>query len=180
MFRPTRTHKCYSLTLLSLLVSLVNVWFAEEVSAETVDEIQIRADYMKFDLETGESLYRGNVSIVQGTIKLTGEEVIIRREQKGANEISDIVVSGNPARYLQDENSNNIVRAVSQHMKYSSRENRLVMTDNARLEQSDQTVESQRIIYDTANKAIIAGKNRNQKDTGNRVNITLTPKKNNE
>ena len=49
----------------------------------------------------------------------------------------------------------------------------------ASLEQSDHTVESERIIYDTAKKIIIAGKvNAEKNDSEQRVNITLTPKKN--
>jgi lipopolysaccharide export system protein LptA len=141
------------------------------------DEVQIQADYMKFDLETGSSTYRGNVSIIQGTIKLTGENVIITRKN---NEILDIKVDGKPAHYLQDENTDNKVHAISQHMKYTVQTHRLVLTVDASLEQSSQTVVSQRIVYDTQNKIIIAGKDGGAEQPGqkgDRVNITLTPKK---
>lgn len=140
-------------------------------------EVFIQANTMKFDLETGSSIYRGNVSIIQGTIKLTGENVIITRKN---NEIIDIKVDGNPAHYLQDENTENRVHAISQHMKFTASTNRLVLTVDASLEQSSQTVVSQRIVYDTQNKIIIAGKNgdpKNSGQSGDRVNITLTPKK---
>jgi lipopolysaccharide export system protein LptA len=140
-------------------------------------EVQIRADYMKFDLETGSSTYSGNVSIIQGTIKLTGDNVVITRKN---NEIHDIKVDGDPAHYLQDENTDNKIHAISQHMTYTAQTNRLVMTVNASLEQSNQTVTSQRIVYDTQNKVILAGKNddtEKEGQSGDRVNIILTPKK---
>ena len=150
---------------------------AQETNKE---EIQIQADYMKFDLVTSSSTYKGNVNIVQGTIQLTGENVTITRKDDA---VSDIQVDGNPARYLQDEASDNKVYAVSKHMKYDARTRQLVMTVDASLEQSDQTVTSQRIVYDTQNKIILAGKDSSSTtddssgEPGDRVNITLTPKK---
>ena len=159
-------------------------------SANKAAVIKIKADYMAFDLETGRNLYEGNVSIVQGNIELTGDKVTILRSN---NKVSDIKVTGNPARYLQDENTENIVRAVSQQIHYSAQSNRLVLTDEASLEQSNHTVESQRIVYDTAKKMIIAGKtpaekgvekdaekNGDKSASKQRVNITLTPKKDNQ
>jgi len=142
------------------------------------DEIQVQSDYMKLNLETGSSIYKGNVNITQGSITLTGENVVISRK---GDEIKNIDVDGDPASYLQDENTDNKVHAISQHMKYVTGTNRLVMTGNATLEQSDQTVKSQRIVYDTKNKVIIAGKDttpENTKTGSDRVNIILTPKKN--
>jgi lipopolysaccharide export system protein LptA len=155
-------------------------------SANKAAVIKIKADYMAFDLETGRNLYEGNVSIVQGNIELTGDKVTILRSN---NKVSDIEVTGNPARYLQDENTENIVRAVSQQIHYSAQNNRLVLTDEASLKQSNHTVESQRIVYDTAKKMIIAGKTPAEKGvekdaeksaSKQRVNITLTPKKDNQ
>ena len=69
-------------------------------------------------------------------------------------------------------------------MVYQASQNKLVMTINAILKQPDHRVSSQKIIYDTEKRIIMAG---DKKDTGssdadtgtdnNRVNITLTPKK---
>lgn len=173
MSRPTRTKHLFAV----ILACLLDGFLLGEVMAENGDEIQIRADYMKFDLETGSGIYEGNVSIIQGSIQLSGDKVVISRDPNNINEISDIEITGNPARYQQDGNTANKVNAASQHMKYSTRESRLVMTDNARLEQSDHVVESQLIVYDTAKKVMIAGKEGLERVPGERVNITLTPKK---
>ena len=176
MYRPIKTGqtKYYATTL--MLLALLNPQSSFSITDEK--EVKIQADHMKFDLETGSSTYSGNVSIVQGTIKLTGENVIITRKN---NEIHDIKVEGKPAHYLQDENTDNKIHAISQHMKYTAQTHRLVLTVNASLEQSSQTVVSQRIVYDTQNKVIIAGKNNDTEKTGqssDRVNIILTPKSN--
>lgn len=138
------------------------------------DELHIEADYMKFDIATSSSTYRGNVNIIQGTIKLSGDNVIITRKNK---QISKIQVDGNPARYMQDEQTDNKVNAASQHMEYNAKTRLLVLTVDASLEQSNHTVESQRIVYDTQNKVILAGKSGDAEPTGDRVNIILTPEK---
>ncbi len=180
-FLKTRQAAGFVATIILLLS--VNPAVSSSATADTTtiagkkgsDEVQIQADSMKLDLETGDSTYRGNVSIIQGAITLTGEKVIITRKN---NEIHNIRVEGNPARYLQDENTDNKVYASSQYMKYIAQKNRLILTGDAVLEQANQNVESQRIVYDTQNKVIIAGKHSSPEHSGDRVNITLTPKKN--
>lgn len=183
MLKLIKTRQTVSFLTVIMLLVLVNPLVSFSATGDTTtdarkdggDEVKIQADTMKLDLETGSSTYKGNVSIIQGSIKLTGEKVTITRKN---NEIHNIRVEGNPARYLQDENTDNRVHATSQHMKYIAQKNRLVLTGDASLEQADQTVKSQRIVYDTQNKFIIAGKRSSPEQTGDRVNITLTPKKN--
>lgn len=143
------------------------------VNSEAGEKIQVQANYMRFDMGTGSSIYEGEVKISQGSIQLHGDRVIIRREQ---DEIQQIDVDGQPARYIQDDNSENKINASSRHMQYLTSEHQLTMTVDARLEQPNHTIESQRIVYDTKNKIVIAGDDQ-QDPQGGRVNITLTPKK---
>ena len=160
----------YALALLLLPASAA--FSAGDNSSEA---IRIQAHYMRFDLETGSSIYEGAVKINQGGIELSGEKVTIHRDN---DKIQQIDIDGQPARYIQDENTENRIYATSQHMQYLADQNRLIMTVDARLEQPDHTIESQRIVYDTQNKIVIAGNNE-QAEQGGRVNITLTPKKEN-
>lgn len=139
---------------------------------EVKDDIQIQANYMKFDVESGSSIYEGDVKISQGNIKLQGEKIIIQRHKGG---IKKIDINGLPAQFTQDEDSENKIHASSQRMLYLASQNRLVMTVDARLEQPGNTIESPRIVYDTKKKTVLAGNNKNK--SGKRVNITLTPKK---
>ena len=173
MFKPNRTRitPCY---LFAFALILLHAATGVAATGKTEETIQIRADHMKFDMESGSSTYLGNVQITQGSIQLYGEKVIIQRKQ---DEIQHINIDGKPARYIQDDNTENKIYATSQHMQYLAEQERLVMTIDARLEQPNHTIESQRIVYDTKNKVVLAGQNNNQQ--GGRVNITLTPKKDN-
>lgn len=138
----------------------------------TVSELvaHIRADNLKYDMKSGVSSYTGNVRFTYKNMELSGDSVTIKQRD---NEIEQLDVSGNPARYRQTVDNGETVVAESLEMTYSTVSNQLVLTDSARLEQAGHLVESQRIIYDTAQEVVIAGQI-NPKD---RVTITLSPKK---
>ena len=158
-----------------LILMMLYAPAALTVNGEIENEIQIRADYMKFNIKTGSSTYQGDVRITQGSIELTGDKVTIERQQ---DKIQQINIDGQPARYIQDGDSENKIHATSQHMQYFANDNRLVMTVDAHLEQPSHTIDSQRIVYDTKSKTVIAGDENNEEhEQSGRVNITLTPKK---
>ena len=147
-------------------------------AASTSEDIFIDADHMRLDIVTGDSIYTGNVKISQGKLLLTGNEITVRQDN---NIIKNITVIGKPAQYKNETDDGEPITALSEKMVYDTSQNTLIMTINATLNQPDHRVSSQKIIYDTAKKIIIAGdKNGTDSDTkvnNNRVNITLTPKK---
>lgn len=161
----------YSLLTLLLLTAQANSW-----AAENTDKISIDADYMQLNLETGFSIYTGNVTITQGELKLTGDKVTVQQNKK--NEVEQINVTGKPAHYNHVTEKGENIQAESENMVYTASQNKLVMTVNAKLKQPDHKVSSQKIVYDTKKKIVIAGdKTDTGSGSGQRVNITLTPKK---
>jgi lipopolysaccharide export system protein LptA len=143
-------------------------------SVEPGEQIQIHADYMQFDINTGDSVYRGNVHFVRGKVELSGDRVNVSSKD---GEVIRVKVEGTPARY-HDSNETGRVLAESERMDYAVTQGKLTLLGTARLEQDDRVVQSQQIIYDTEKKLILAGKSSSQ-NAGqvDRVNITLTPKK---
>jgi lipopolysaccharide export system protein LptA len=140
-----------------------------------MEKITIDADQMKMNLNTGSSTYTGNVRIRQGDLILTGDRVTMVQTD---NALQKLTVIGNPARYNHVTQDGESIVAQSQHMVYIAAENRLIMTDQASLSQPDHKVSSQRIVYDTLNRIVMAGE---PQDDGKpteqqRVNITITPK----
>lgn len=161
------------------------------MSSESADKILINADHMLLNIKTGNSEYTGNVRISQGELVLSGDKVTLKQKN---NEIERITVIGKPARYNHVTEKGETIEAESEHMVYKASQNKLVMSGNARLQQPDHKVSSQKIIYDTLKKIIIAGgtddtskggpsTSDREDSTGSedpqkqRVNITLTPKK---
>ena len=168
-FNRTASYACRCTALALMLVQAPA--FAAPMNNQSV---QVQANYMKFDLNTGSSTYEGDVKITHENIEIYGEKVIILRQN---DEIQQINVDGQPARYIQDEHTENSIYATSRHMQYFSDQQKLVMTVDARLQQPDHTIESQRIVYDTENKIVIAGSEDSTPE--GRVNIILKPKKDN-
>ncbi len=149
---------------------------AAKATEKAPEKIYINADRMQLNIETGNSVYTGNVRISQGKLVLTGDRVTV---QQSNDEVERITVTGKPAHYNHVTDKGETIQAESERMVYTASENKLVMTINARLEQPDHMVSSQKIIYDTEKKIIIAGDTGTDLETGEnqRVKITLTPKK---
>ncbi len=153
---------------LLLILCLTQPVLAENSSDE---DIQIRANFMQYDMKTSSSIYTGDVHINQGTISITGDKVIIKRTE---DELRMIEITGQPARFEQDD-GNTKVEASSEKMIYAATRDHLTLIEKAQLKQADRIVESQRIVYNTSNQSVTAGSNK--KESNNRVNITLTPVK---
>jgi lipopolysaccharide export system protein LptA len=157
-----------------LLCCQSNVW-----ATNAEEEVLISADHMHLNIESGNSVYTGNVKVSQGEVILTGNKITVKQIN---NVVEKITVLGKPARYNHVTEEGETITAESEQMVYKAFDNELVLTINAKLEQPDHKVSSQKIIYDTEKRIIIAGDKgkHDPADTGtnnNRVNITLTPKK---
>jgi len=147
-------------------------------AAKPVEKIYIKADHMQMNIISGKSTYTGNVRISQGDLVLTGDKVTLERKKEA---FERIIVFGKPAHYNHVTDTGDTIQAQSEHMVYTASQNKLVMTINAHLLQPDLKLSSQKIIYDTQKKIVIAGGNDNAATNGDRsipprVNITLTPK----
>ncbi len=174
------THASF-LTALILLCLQTNIY-----AADSVEKIHINADHMHLNMNSGISVYTGNVIFSQGGLVLSGDKVTLKQKN---NEIEQITVVGKPARYNHVTEKGENIEAESENMVYNASQNKLVMTINASLQQPDNLLRSQKIIYDTLKKIIIAGgedktapNNTTPESNGDakekqRVNITLTPKK---
>ena len=169
-----------------LIISLNSSWAETNSSGKgaTLEKIHVSADHMQLNIETGYSVYTGNVKISQGELVLTGDKVTLKSDKE---EIQRMTVTGKPARYNHVTKKGETIEAESDSMVYTASENTLVMKGNAKLQQPDHKVTSQLITYDTLKKIVIAGTKDSTdsassgptggKKDGSRVNITLTPKK---
>lgn len=176
----TRLFRQNYLSKITLIAGIMMLVMHVESRAEAPPEkIFINADHMQLNIETGYSVYTGQVKISQGELVLTGDKVTV---EQGNDEIERITVVGKPALYNHVTKKGENIEAESEKMVYTASQNKLVMTINASLKQPDHQVSSQKIIYDTLKKIVIAGdkstqSNNEKLDEKERVNITLTPKK---
>ncbi len=154
--------------MLLLIASAMTAVAEIKPASLTNAPVNIYADYMKYEIQSGISQYKGNVRVTQNEIELTGDKVIVLQKDKL---LKNITVTGSPATYRQLSEDGNYINAQSMQMEYQAENNRLILSDKARLEQAGSVMESDQIIYDTIQEVVIAGDDKANK----RVNITITP-----
>ena len=143
-----------------------------DISAE---KIYVDADHMQANIETGISVYTGNVMVTQGKLVLSGDKIVVVQQN---NEVERITVTGKPAHYNHVTDRGEVIEADSENMVYDVSKNTLVLTINAELKHPEHYISSQKIIYNTLTKVAVAGAKdaARGKDDSNRVKITLSPK----
>ena len=136
-------------------------------------------------------MYRGDVIIVQGTLRITGAKVTIHSDANG--DFEKMVTLGKPARFRQlpdgeEDREENYQTATASRMEYFKEKDLIVLLGNAVYGQGGDRVAADRIEYDSKHsrmvaKSVKATKTPKSKDPArtkrNRVRITIKPKQSN-
>jgi len=163
------------LSLFCLTLALILPMHNTARAAVSAEKIYVDADHMQANIETGVSVYTGNVKVTQGELVLSGDKIVVIQQD---NEVERITVTGKPAHYNHVSERGEVIEADSEQMVYNVSNNTLILTINAELKHPEHYISSQKIIYNTLTKVAVAGdKNAdNNTDEANRVKITLSPK----
>ncbi len=133
----------------------------------------IEADQAELDDSNGISIYRGDIQVTQGTLKLTGDVMTVHAKD---GRIEKVVVNGSPATYQQrPDGKEEDVFAQSLQMEYYAIPERMILLKNAEVTQGGDVLRSERIVYDVTKDQVNAG-SINPNSDGERVRITIQPK----
>ncbi|MBA4244361.1 lipopolysaccharide transport periplasmic protein LptA [Pseudomonas sp. KHPS1] len=139
--------------------------------------IRIQADSAELDDKQGVAVYRGDVIITQGTLKITGDTVTITQTASGDIDVFTSV--GNLAYYEQKPAvDKEIVKAYGRTIQYFSSNERIVLIDQAKVIQEGNTFESEKIVYDTRRQIVNAGRatGTNVSTPRPRIDMVIQPK----
>ncbi|MEO5703092.1 MAG: lipopolysaccharide transport periplasmic protein LptA [Gammaproteobacteria bacterium] len=157
-----------------LLLLTACLQFSLSALALTADQnqpINIEADTADIDDKAGTTIYRGNVIVTQGSIRLTGGTVTI---YSPGRTLEKVTAEGNPARFQQrPDNKNEDMRAQSRTMEYLIDTEKLILLGDAHLWQGEDKISGNRIDYDI--KADI-GKATKGAGSGERVKVIIQPR----
>ena len=130
--------------------------------------IHIRADNAEIDQQQGLAIYRGEVRVEQGTLRVTADEMTVEYvDQK----VVRIIAKGNPAYYRQQiEAGKAEVTAHSSVIIYFTQEERLDLLGDAFLTQEGSEITGDLITYD-----IVAGKVDATAENDERIRMILQP-----
>ncbi|HEX5635655.1 MAG TPA: lipopolysaccharide transport periplasmic protein LptA [Gammaproteobacteria bacterium] len=147
-------------------------------TSDAEQPIHIEADQVEIRDREGLSIYRGNVHIVQGSLRISGNEIRIRDADQG---LQKVTITGQPATFYQLTDLNEEISAQGQQMEYHSSTGLLILERDAVLVQRDNRFTSEHIVYNTQTNVVKAGTDENKAPDSNatppRVTITIMPEK---
>lgn len=150
---------------------------AHALPSDSSQPINIQADSAEMDDKRGVAIYRGDVVITQGTLKITGDTVTITLNKSGDIDVFTSV--GKPAYYEQQPSTDkDIVQAYGLTIQYFANNEKIIIIDQAKVIQQGNTFRGEKIIYDTQKEIVTAGRGKQGTITtpSPRINMVIQPK----
>ncbi len=169
-------------TFFVLLISCSSVL---ALSTDKDQPIEIEADAAELDDMKRISIYTGNVIVIQGSILMTGDKMVVHHKEN--DDVDKLFMDGKPATYRQlPDNSDVYDEGEALRMEYYEGDNLVILIREAWAKQGDTLISGNRIEYDTELSQVKAWskpKDKSKTDTGDegkkrkRVKITIKKKK---
>lgn len=139
---------------LGLAMYLVLPWAPTGWALDRNQAMTVNAGHAQIDYAKGVSVYRGNVVVTQGDTRLTADTIRVFGSPK---RISKIVATGNPTTYHQAADGKRpAIDGSAKRIELYGKDDLVVFTEEARLQQNETTFTSDRIEYDARNKKVKA------------------------
>lgn len=172
MKRPARVHLLAS-SLAVLLLAGLPAWALE---GDARAPIEVEADQLDLDDRAGTAVYRGDVRIRQGSMRLTGDRVEIRRNAEG--QLTRATATGERA-YLEQKPAPDepVVRGWGRTVIYHVAERRIELIDRAELHQGGDTFDGGYLEYFLDRRVVQARADAEGVQDRQRVRMTLEPER---
>jgi len=163
--------------LTALIIALI---FNVHTLAKSSDEnapLQIEADQLELHEKDNFSIYNGNVKITKGSLKITGDKIVIKNKDA---RLHNVRITGNPATFFQLNDLDEAINAESKIMNYQAQTGILELKEKAKLLKNKNHFSSEHIIYNTLKDIVKAGSQNSSQDSPDsqkppRVKITIYP-----
>ncbi|MDH3281764.1 MAG: lipopolysaccharide transport periplasmic protein LptA, partial [Gammaproteobacteria bacterium] len=108
----------------------------------------IDADEAEFDFKTGVRTYRGNVSVVQGSLRINADKLIVQFKD---GKMETATAWGAPAKFQQrPDGKDHDVIGIGKTIELDQPANTLTLINTASLKQGADTAQGAKIIYNMA------------------------------
>jgi lipopolysaccharide export system protein LptA len=149
---------------------LLPISIAHALKTDRNQPIKIEADHVEIFEKTETSHYRGNVLMVQGSLKITADDVTVYLKD---GVLHQVTILGNPAYFEQiPDGKKDMVKSRAKHMEYYAREQRLLLKQDAEVVQGPNQFRGDQIEYDTLTSTVRANKDEN---SDSRVHAIIQP-----
>ncbi len=172
--------------LFALIVALLAPGAAVALSTDFQQPIEIEADFAELDDEEGTTVYIGNVIVIQGSIRMTGDR--LRVNFTADRDLKDAYLEGRLATFKQTPDKGEDVEGEAIMIEYHAFENMLILIEKAKVTQGQRLTQGHRINYDTERSIVTVRSSRADKadkdeipaEGSGRVRIIIPPKKKTE
>ncbi|TGD72105.1 lipopolysaccharide transport periplasmic protein LptA [Mangrovimicrobium sediminis] len=155
--------------LAGVLAGLLWANLAHALPGDKELPIRIEADSALRDENKGITQYEGNVKLDQGSLHIEADRLIIQHQADDARKIE---AYGRPAIMRQQPDvDKGVITARGLTIEYFREEERVLLTDEASVEQDGSIARGDVIDYDIPNKLIQVGPK--QGDNGSRVHVII-------
>lgn len=164
--------------LLAITSLLASLYVGQAVALPTDKNETIRgaADKLTVDQKNGVATYTGSVIIQQGTLVISADSIVIHTNAD--NDVEKMVAQGAPARFQQQpEKDQGLVTAAAKQITYTPDNQRLLLIEDASVEQNGAVMKGPRIDYDLVKEVMKAAGGTSSLDgNAERIEIVIPPK----
>lgn len=134
--------------------------------------LRVRSSLAEQDQATGTIIYTGEVEIVQGSLRITADRVVVTTAD---DDVTEIVATGTPATIEQKPApEEEIVHGLAETIRYDVAGEILTLSGKASIRQGDSTVEADRLEYYPGEKRYEAhGAQRTAEGVDQRVRVEI-------
>jgi lipopolysaccharide export system protein LptA len=168
---------CPRRTFVPLLIAVLAYVLAAPAARALKDDrdqpVHVKADSVDMDEKTGVAVYRGNVAVTQGTLRIRAERVEVRlsRDRK----TQTVQASGTPVRLSQrPDGGEEEIHIAARHLTYRARTREVDLSGDVRLRQGSDEFRSHTLHYELDSKRLNA---RGVDRADGRIHAVIHPKK---
>src|SRR6187431_404947 len=163
----------FALVLAVLIASYSAV--SQALPSDKNETIRGSADNLTVDQKNGVATYTGAVKIEQGSLMISADSIVIHTNADST--VEKMIATGNPARFQQQpEKDQGVVTASAKQITYTPNNERLVLVENASVEQNGAVMSGPHIDYDLLKEVMKAAGKNGTPGNGQRIEIVIPPK----
>jgi len=163
----------FALVLAAFIASYSAV--SQALPSDKNETIRGSADNLTVDQKNGVATYTGAVKIEQGSLRISADSIVIHTSADSS--VEKMIATGNPARFEQQpEKDQGVVTAAAKQITYTPNNERLVLIENASVEQNGAVMSGPHIDYDLLKEVMKAAGKNGTAGNGQRIEIVIPPK----
>ncbi|WP_235425777.1 lipopolysaccharide transport periplasmic protein LptA [Cellvibrio mixtus] len=177
LFMPSfKKHSCLARCVVALgLLAGIHASQVFALPSDKNETIRGSADKLTVDQKNGIATYTGSVIIQQGTLVISADSIVIHTNAD--NDVEKMVAQGTPARFQQQpEKDQGLVTAAAKQITYTPDNQRLLLIEDASVEQNGAVMSGPRIDYDLVKEVMKAAGNSSADGNAQRIEIVIPPK----